>query len=180
VPQFGQWYRRVSALIRRRRLERDLDDEVAFHLTMREVEHREAGLGVDDARLTTRRQFGSTAVLMDQTRDVWAFTSLQDLRFAGRTLRRSLGFTTVVVFTLAPAIGITTAMFTLADALLLRPVPFRAPAELAFIYMGDEHGGRTTVAPGARVRRLREQSLLFQQQRSFNSTKQSSCAASRA
>lgn len=148
---FGEWYRRLSALVRRRRLDRDLDDELAFHLAMREIEHRQAGLSAEEARLTARRRFGNTALLREQARDAWTFASLeswlQDLRFAGRSLSRSPGFTTVAVLALALAIGITTATFTLADALLLRPVPFHAPDELAFIYMGTEGGGRVTVAP---------------------------------
>jgi putative ABC transport system permease protein len=72
---------------------------------------------------------------------------LQDIRFAVRSLRRSVGFASVAVLTLALAVGVTTAMFTLLDALILRPVPFRAPEELSLIYMGGRTGGRTFVAP---------------------------------
>lgn len=147
----GELYRRLLALFRRRRLDRDLDDELAFHMAMREAEHREAGLPAEEAELRARRQFGNTAVLKEQTRDAWMFPSceswLQDLRFAGRSLRRSPGFTLVAVLTLGLGVGITTAMFTLVDALILRPVPFRAPDELAFVYMGTNRGGRGTVAP---------------------------------
>lgn len=148
---FGEPYRRLRAMILRRRLERDLDDELAFHMAMREADHREAGLSASDAAMAARRRFGNLAVLKEQTRDAWLFASLeswlQDVRFASRSLRRSLGFASVAVLTLALAVGVTTAMFTLLDALVLRPVPFRAPHELSFIYMGGPTGGRTTVAP---------------------------------
>src|SRR5262245_12749601 len=72
---------------------------------------------------------------------------LRDVRFGGRALVRSRPFTIVAVLTLAIGIGMTTAMFALLDALVLSPVPFRAPDQLAFVYMGNERGGRTTVAP---------------------------------
>ena len=147
----GEWSRRLLALVRRRQLERDLDDELAFHIAMREAEHREAGLTASDAAIAARRRFGNPARLKEQTRDAWLFSSfeswLQDVRFAIRSLRRSLGFASVAVLTLALAIGVTTAMFTLLDALILRPVPFRAPDELSFIYMGTKNGGRGMVAP---------------------------------
>ncbi|MDP3720191.1 MAG: ABC transporter permease [Acidobacteriota bacterium] len=64
-----------------------------------------------------------------------------------RSLLARPGFALAAVGMLALGIGITTAMFTIVDALLLRPVPFHAPQELAFVYMGNENGGRTTVAP---------------------------------
>ncbi len=147
----GELYRRLLVLVRRRRLERDLDDEIAFHLSMREAEHRRSGLTPREATITARRQFGNPTNLKEETRDAWLFSSfeswLQDVRFAGRSLRRSPGFALVAVLTLALAVGVTTAMFTLLDALILRPVPFRAPDDLSFIYMGTRTGGRGTVAP---------------------------------
>lgn len=147
----GELYRRLRALVLRRKLERDLDDELAFHMAMREAGHREAGLTAVEAEAAARRQFGNASLLKEQTRDAWLFSSfeswLQDVRFAVRSLRRSLGFASVAVLTLALAIGVTTAMFTLLDALILRPVPFRAPEELSFIHMGTKNGGRGTVAP---------------------------------
>jgi predicted permease len=147
----GELYRRLVAIVRRRQLERDLNDELAFHIAMREAEHRDAGLTAADAAIAARRRFGNPALAREQTRDAWLFSSfeswLQDVRFAVRSLRRSLGFASVAVLTLALAIGVTTAMFTLLDALILRPVPFRAPHELSLVYMGGRTGGRTFVAP---------------------------------
>ncbi|MDP2319859.1 MAG: ABC transporter permease [Acidobacteriota bacterium] len=64
-----------------------------------------------------------------------------------RSLRARPGFALAAVTMLGLGIGIATAMFTIVDALLLRPVPFHAPQELAFVYMGNANGGRTTVAP---------------------------------
>lgn len=157
----GAFYRRVRALFRRRQLERDLDDELAFHLAMRQADLAARGLPPDEARAATLRQFGNTSVLKERARDAWQFPSLesclQDVRFAGRSLRRSPGFTLMVAATLALAIAVATAMFTVVDALVLRPVPFESPDQLAFVYMGNERGGRTTVAPAV-LRAWRESS----------------------
>src|SRR4051812_50139536 len=86
----------------------------------------------------------------DAIRDVtatWLDSVWQDLRYAARTLLRHPAVAVAAIGMLALAIGITTAMFTVADALLLRPVPFREPDRLASIWMGNEHGGVTTVSP---------------------------------
>lgn len=71
----------------------------------------------------------------------------QDVRDAARSLARRPGATVTAAAMLGLGIGITTAMFTIVDALILRPVPFHDPDRLAFVYMGNERGGRTTVAP---------------------------------
>jgi len=70
-----------------------------------------------------------------------------DARQALRNMRTRPGFAFASIILLALAVGITTAMFTVVDALLLRPVPFQAPEQLAFVYMSSPNGGRTTVAP---------------------------------
>jgi hypothetical protein len=77
-----------------------------------------------------------------------AFMSVwEDVRHAGRGLKRHPGFAVAAIGMLGLGIGITTAMFTVVDSLILRPVPFRDPDQLAFVYMGSDRGGRTTVAP---------------------------------
>ena len=131
------WHRLV-ALVRRRRLDRDLDDEVAFHLAMREAEYRAGGLGADAARDEARRRFGNVTYLKEQTRDMWTFPSFeslrQDIRYALRTLWKAPGFTLVAVFALAIGIGGNTAIFSLIDAMRARALPYREPDRLVQLW----------------------------------------------
>jgi putative ABC transport system permease protein len=124
----GAILRRLLALIRRDRLERDLDDELAFHLAMRQEEQHEGGVAPKEAAVAARRRFGSVALIKDRTRDAWVFawfeSVLQDARYAVRMFRRTPGFSAVVILTLALGIGLTTAVFSVFRAVILRPLDY--------------------------------------------------------
>ena len=94
---FSEWLQqtwlRLKTLWKRPELDRDLGEEVAFHLAMREEKNRLAGVDPEEARYAARRQFGNTSALKENSREVWTFAALesfcQDLRFGARTLRKN-------------------------------------------------------------------------------------------
>jgi putative ABC transport system permease protein len=130
------WRRLLRLSVGRRSLEREVDDELAFHLDMRAEKLRRSGLSDDAAHTRAHERFGDTTRVRDELltidrkyeREVrtmeWIESVWSDLRFTLRTLRRMPAFTTVATLTLALGIGATAAMFTLVNGILLRPLPY--------------------------------------------------------
>ena len=137
------WYHRVWNVVRPEGLSRDLDREMEFHLAERTDELIAAGLEPEAAAREARRRFGHRMRQKRSTHDVdvvvWLESLLADVRYAVRGLVRSPAFTLVAVLSLALGIGANTAIFSLANALLLRSLPVRDPGALVQIDRGSEH-----------------------------------------
>jgi len=144
-----------------RRRDEELDEEVRSHLRMAASERVERGETPEQAERAARREFGNVGLVKEVTRGVWGWRWLrqfgQDLRYGLRTMRRGPGFAAVAIMTLALGIGANTAIFSVVNAVLLRPLPYREPAGLVTVL----HDGWKPVAP-ANFLDWREQSGAFE------------------
>ena len=138
-------WQRLVALVRRRRIADEIDDEIAFHLAMRRDELERGGVPPAEADRRARRQFGNVTRLGEDMRETWTFPTLeslvQDLRIGVRALLRNPGFTATAVLTLALGIGANTAAFTVINTVLLGKLPVPEPDRLVKVYTSDYSSG---------------------------------------
>ncbi len=154
------FFRRLRARLKYRRFNAELKDELDVHRAMAEDELRVSGGAPDDVQRQAARQIGNVTLARESARGVWLAPWLesvwQDVRHAVQTLAMHRGFTVTAAAMLALGIGITTAMFTVVDALVFRPAPFREPDQLALVLTGNERGVRDSVVPAAIAKAWRE------------------------
>jgi len=137
------WYHAITtafnALARRGREERQMDEEIRFHLEMEARRLvKENGLSEEEARYAAQRAFGGVERHKDSVRDERGTSFIedvaQDARFGLRTLRRRPGFTVVAALTLALGIGASTTLFGVVKAVLLTPLPYSRPEGIAVLW----------------------------------------------
>jgi putative ABC transport system permease protein len=137
------WLKRslLSRAFRKRRLESEMREEMRQHLEMRAERNMAQGMDPDAARRAAELAFGGMEQIKERCRDESGWPAAdrlgQDLRFAGRQMRRNPSFTAVVVLTFALGIAATAVIFSLAYAVLLRPLPFPHPEQL--VTLGERH-----------------------------------------
>src|ERR1051325_1600145 len=126
---------------------RDVDDEVAFHLEMKIRELMEKGMSEEEARREASKSFGDVQAIRAELREErasrneerarrdWWGGLRMDMTYAIRSLRHNAAFTTAAIATLALGIGATMAVFTVVNGVLIRPLPYKDPARLSFLWM---------------------------------------------
>lgn len=164
---------------RRKRSQRDFAEELQAHLALEADRLREAGMSEAEALAAARRNLGNVAQAQERFyeahRWLWLDSVIQDLRFGLRQLRRNPGFTAVAVITLALGIGANTAIFSVIDAVLIRPLPFRNPGRLVQLWETEAAPGQFPLAGSDYLEwqahnRTLQASSLYTQQQSYNAS----------
>lgn len=128
MPRFGELWRRLLFLFRKRQFDSELEEEMHFHLEM-----KQAAMDPNEAR----RRFGNLTYLIERSRDTWGWGSIerlaQDLRFAFRTMFRTPGLTAAAVLSLALGVGAASTLFSVIDGVWFRPLAVSDPDGLVYL-----------------------------------------------
>lgn len=158
---------RVRSIFCRRQVEQELDDELRFHLERKIDEILAQGLTPEEARHLALRAMDGLEQRKEECRDMRRVNLIenlfQDLRFGLRALAKSPGFAAVAILTLALGIGANTAIFTVVNAILLRPLPYPKPERMVQVMLRTPQGDFKNMMSVPRFTILREQTQVFQE-----------------
>src|SRR5229473_6495680 len=131
-------FKRLWNVMRPRRVNEEIRQEMEMHLALLEEEERARGLSAGDARATARQRFGNTTLSNEKTREMdllgWLEAAKKDLFYAARVLRKSPSFTVFAVLAIALGIGSTTLIFSILNSLILQPPPFPGSNRLYMVW----------------------------------------------
>ena len=149
VPETWQ---RLRSIVRRDAIERDMDDEIRFHIEQQTEKNRRAGLELGEARRQARLRFGGVERAREEARDevrpALIEDAWRDLRHAARLLARAPGFTLAALTTLAVGIGATSAIYSVVRTVMLEPLPYHEPDRVVTIWETNRGGtSRNVIAP---------------------------------
>jgi predicted permease len=143
IPSLHEFVKRLWALFHKRRIDREMADELEFHQELLREKLLRQGVPQREVDLAAQRAFGNASRWQERLRELWQFKTLEnflrDLIFSTRLLAKSPGFTAVAVLTLAVGVGANTAVFSLINGLLLRPLPVPHAEQLVVLRI-DENG----------------------------------------
>lgn len=162
---------RFHGLFRREAVIGDIDDEMRLHFEMVVEENLGRGMAPEEARRAALRSFGNLDKLRDRAWEVrgggWIETLMQDVRYGARVLARNKAYTLVAVLTLGLGIGANTAIFSVVNELLLRPLPYPGAERIAMLWEISPEEGRPNVISPANFLAWREQGTLFESMAAF-------------
>ena len=163
---------RLRSLLRRKTVEKELEEELRFHFDKQVAKFIQSGFTPEEAKRRTRLEFGGMEQVKEEHREArgvnFIETLLQDIRYGLRTLRMNPGFAAIAVLTLALAIGANTAIFSVVETVLLRPLPFKDPGRLVWATEHFAFGPSTVVS--ADFPAWRDRNHVFEQIGAFGGT----------
>ncbi len=163
---------RLRALLGRESVLKDIEEEMRLHVEMETEANIERGMSPDDARRRALMAFGNLGVVKDKAYEVRGGgileALLQDIRYGLRVLAKQRGFTVVAVLTLALGIGANTAIFSVVNELLLRPLPYANADRLVMLWEIAPEGRHQNTTSRANFRTWREQSTSFESMAAFS------------
>jgi putative ABC transport system permease protein len=169
---FNIFLARLRALLGREAVIRDIDEEMRLHVELETEANIERGMPPDEARRAALKSFGNLGSIKDSAYEVrgggMIETLLQDIRYGARVLARRKGFTAVAVLTLALGIGANTAIFSVVNQLLLRPLPFPDAERLVMLWEVTPEGRHQNTTSRANFLGWREQSTAFEGMAAFS------------
>ena len=142
------WIRRLLNTLRRGRVDRDLQRELHFHVAERIDQLSAEGMSLDEARMAAQKQFGNALRIREDAHEMnnigWIERLMNDLRVTLRMIRKSPGFALAAIMTLALGIGATTAVFSVVNAVLIRPLPYPDPDSIVGVWHSAQFQGITS------------------------------------